>query len=78
MQAHRPIVTVFSLGATLILGTPAMSADLPKEGSNSLSIDVGVRCQIAKSRDEFSLVAFTVCGGGTEATRHDRRAALNL
>jgi hypothetical protein len=50
MQAHKLIVTVFSLGAAFALGTPAISADLPKEGTikihsnanlNNQSVDVG-------------------------------------
>ena len=50
MQAHNLTVTAFSLGAALALGTPAISADLPKEGTiklhsnnyiNSQSTDVG-------------------------------------
>ena len=50
MQAHKLTVTAFSLGAALALGTPAVSADLPKEGTiklhsnsyiNAQSTDVG-------------------------------------
>jgi hypothetical protein len=35
MHANRLTVTVFLLGAALAFGTPAMSADLPKEGTYS-------------------------------------------
>ncbi len=33
MQAHKLTVTAFSVGAALALATPAISADLPKEGT---------------------------------------------
>jgi hypothetical protein len=35
MQAHKLTVTAFSIGVVLAFGTPAMSADLPKEGTFS-------------------------------------------
>lgn len=50
MHAHMIIATVFSIGATLAFGTPAMPADLPQSGTikihstfkaNSQVVDVG-------------------------------------
>ena len=33
MQAHKLTMTAFSLGAALVLGTPAKAADLPQSGT---------------------------------------------
>jgi hypothetical protein len=50
MHAQRLTATVFSVGAALVFGTPAMSADLPQSGTikvhstlkgNSQIVDVG-------------------------------------
>ncbi len=67
MHTHRLTVTVFLLGASFAVGTPAMSADLPQSGTIKIHSNIKGNDQVVQVGEKH----FMVSGNGWGVTYND-------
>jgi hypothetical protein len=57
MHAHRLTATVFSLGAALAFGIPAMGADLPQSGTIKIHSNIKGNDQVVQVGEKHFMVS---------------------